>query len=230
MSDLRQSLYFGMNWPNVAWERNTGVGYQHKQDLVAVFANGFSYLRQKVEAIYSDTGTVDFDTLHDLIFDFKIHFPVSGRVEGVNYYDDLVLMLIDRYKAKMMLSAANSPNSSPANDKSEQPVPLLHIVPETRQTLYDALKPFIDEVDRPALSALIVDGIAPDKKIDHKCQQNVLAYFFLQQSEHNKILSTQTGIASWICANFTPATYDTIYDVIRGNKTPVKSKRIPTNP
>ncbi|MEZ0538947.1 hypothetical protein [Fibrella arboris] len=111
-------------------------------------------------------------------------------------------------------------------------LPVLFIVPEVRQTLYDALKPYVNEEERPALLALLVDSETPATLINYHCKQNSFAYVFHVLYKDNKITNLPKDIANWICANFSPANYDTIYDIVRGKSgtAPTKSKRIPINP
>jgi hypothetical protein len=85
-------------WGEVLWEYNTGNNYQHKQDLTAIFWNAFVYVEQKFEAYYQRYKIIDYDTLNDLIYKFRQKFTTSDRVSGVNYYDDLLLQMIEKFE------------------------------------------------------------------------------------------------------------------------------------
>ena len=97
-----------------------------------------------------------------------------------------------------------------------------------RDILHNTLSHYVEEPHRPALAELIGSGNPIDSPILHGLQQNVLAYVFTQLmiAKPPQITGTQTNVAKWICANFSPATYQTVYDVIRGKKAPTKDKRI----
>lgn len=86
-----------IDWREVAFKRNTGKAYQHKQDLVACFGNGYIYYEQKFEIYFKEFNIIPYDVFKDLIFDFRQSFPKHGRVEGVNYFDDLIEQLIEKY-------------------------------------------------------------------------------------------------------------------------------------
>lgn len=86
-----------IDWREVAFKRNTGKAYQHKQDLVACFGNGYIYYQQKFEVYFKEFNKIPYDVFSDLIFEFRQSFPKHGRVEGVNYFDDLVEQLIEKY-------------------------------------------------------------------------------------------------------------------------------------
>jgi hypothetical protein len=85
-------------WGDILWEYNMGKNYQHKQDLTAVFWNAFVYVEQKFEAYYQQYKIIDYDTLNDLIYKFRQKFTIGDRVAGVNYYDDLLLQMIDKFE------------------------------------------------------------------------------------------------------------------------------------
>jgi hypothetical protein len=91
------SLSIKWNWPETAFKINTGKTYQHKQDLVALFSNAYSYIELKFESFFQKYGVVPIDDLNDLVFEFRKSFPKHGRVEGVNYFDDLIYLLIAKH-------------------------------------------------------------------------------------------------------------------------------------
>ncbi len=96
------------DWPEVKFQYNTGQAYQHKQDLEAVFWNSYIYFQPKIEKYYAEFDKLPVSFLNELIFDFRQHFPKSGRVEGINYYDDLIEQRIQKY-------------STPSEDNSKIP-------------------------------------------------------------------------------------------------------------
>lgn len=85
-------------WREIAWRYNTGKEYQHKQDLIAVFWNSYVYIQDKFEGYYEEFQVIPKDYFEKLIFEFRQSFPKTDRVKGVNYYDDLIEQLIDRYE------------------------------------------------------------------------------------------------------------------------------------
>ena len=91
------SLYLKWNWREVAFQINTGKAYQHKQDLVSLFGNAYSYIELKFEPFFERSGEVPMKELEDLVFEFRQSFPKDGRVVGVNYFDDLIRQLISKH-------------------------------------------------------------------------------------------------------------------------------------
>ena len=96
-SDFRNWLSFNVNWKEVAFLVNTGKEYQHKQDLIAVFWNGYIYYRQKFEGYFKEFNKIPSEVFRELIFEFRQSFPKNGRVNGVNYFDDLLEQLLEHY-------------------------------------------------------------------------------------------------------------------------------------
>lgn len=96
--DFNKWLFVKPHWVEISFQYNTGRKYQHKQDLVAIFWNGYIYIQQKFENYFKEFSEIPFDVFKDLIFDFRQNFPKHGRVEGVNYFDDLIEQLIEQYK------------------------------------------------------------------------------------------------------------------------------------
>lgn len=86
------------DWKEIAWRYNTGREYQHKQDLIAVFWNSYVYFQQKFEKYFEEFHAIPKDYFEKLIFEFRQSFPRNSRVSGVNYFDDLVEQLIERYE------------------------------------------------------------------------------------------------------------------------------------
>ncbi len=95
--DFKHWLIGYPDYKEVAWEYNTGRNYQHKQDLAAIFWNGYIYIEQKFESYYKEFSLIPFDVFNDLIFRFRQSFPKTGRIEGINYFDDLIELLMQRY-------------------------------------------------------------------------------------------------------------------------------------
>lgn len=85
------------NWKDIAYDYNTGKAYQHKQDLVAVFWNSYLDYEKKFEDYFDEFNVIPTDFFNDLIFEFRQKFPKSGRIEGINYFDDHIEMLINKY-------------------------------------------------------------------------------------------------------------------------------------
>lgn len=87
------------DWKTISWEYNTGRNYQHKQDLAAIYWNNYIVYKQKFMTYYSEFNKIPYDVFNDLIFEFRQFFPKHGRVEGVNYFDDLIEQLIQKFEA-----------------------------------------------------------------------------------------------------------------------------------
>lgn len=109
---FKNSLYFVPDWKEVSWQYNTRNGYQNKQDLIAVFWNSYIEIEQKFENYYSKYQYIDSETLNNLIFEFRKNFPKHGRLENINYYDDLIELLINKYNIKPVLKPAIQENSN----------------------------------------------------------------------------------------------------------------------
>ncbi len=95
--DFNNWLLLKVSWDEVSWQYNTRNNYTNKQDLKAVFWNSYIYIQKKFESYYKEFNIIPLKTLHNLIFEFRQNFPKTGRVEGINYYDDLIEQLIDHY-------------------------------------------------------------------------------------------------------------------------------------
>ncbi len=95
--DFKKWFHFEPDWKEIAWEYNTGAKYQHKQDLIALFKNCFYDYKQKYEIYFNEFHEVPNEFFRDIIFEFRQHFPKGGRLEGINYFDDLIDLLIENY-------------------------------------------------------------------------------------------------------------------------------------
>jgi hypothetical protein len=104
-------------WAEVAWQRNTGNGYQHKQDLAAVFLNAYRPLQQKIPSYFQKYKQIDREYLTYQIFRFREHFPLKGRIEDISYFDDLIEMLMDQYPSADNAKQKSGPGMV-AGDKS----------------------------------------------------------------------------------------------------------------
>jgi hypothetical protein len=91
------SLSIKWNWPETAFQINTGKAFQHKQELVALFLNAYTYIELKFEPFLERHGKVPIEDLNKLVSEFRQSFPKYGRVEGVNYFDDLIHQLIAKH-------------------------------------------------------------------------------------------------------------------------------------
>jgi hypothetical protein len=149
--DFRNWLLFDPAWKEVAWQYNTGRGYQDKQDLIAVFWNSYIYYQQKLEPYFKEFNEIPKEVLDELIFKFRQSFPINGRVEGVNYFDDLIDQLVDKYQSKLN----NIPdNNVEAEVTEEQPTNTREFT-TARQVLalnfiFEQLQIRSNEIDRSA--------------------------------------------------------------------------------
>lgn len=98
--DFNNWLMGKPHWREVSYEYNTEQAYQHKQDLKAVFWNCYVYFEEKVKEYFGEFKILPIEVLNELIFRFRQDFPKSGRVEGINYFDDLLEQLIDKYPSE----------------------------------------------------------------------------------------------------------------------------------
>jgi hypothetical protein len=98
MTEFSKRIINKPKWDDVSWAYNTKNDYQSKQDLTVVFWNPYIYLEQKIEGYYRDVQEFPISDVNDLIFEFRQHFPVGGRMEGVNYFDDLLEQLAQKYQ------------------------------------------------------------------------------------------------------------------------------------
>jgi hypothetical protein len=95
--DFNKWLIGKPNWAEIAFLYNTKQKYQHKQDLVALFWNSYVYIEDKAKTYFTHFLELPIQVLNDIIFEFRQHFPLTGRIEGINYYDDLINQLVEKY-------------------------------------------------------------------------------------------------------------------------------------
>jgi hypothetical protein len=98
-------------WKEVAFQYNTGKNYQHNQDLTAVFWNSYTYIKQKADAFVQEFNRIPESNLKKLIFNFRQNFPESNRIDGINYFDDLILQLIEYFKDLLNNKSGDQPIS-----------------------------------------------------------------------------------------------------------------------
>ena len=96
--DFNKWLSGKPNWKEISFQYNTKKAYQKKQDLVAVFWNSYIYFQQKFELYFEKFQAIPIDVFNNLIFEFRQNFPKTGRIKGINYYDDLIEQLIEKHK------------------------------------------------------------------------------------------------------------------------------------
>ncbi len=144
----------------------------------------------------------------------------KGAWEKATEYGHLLRLLFDDLSLLKEITNVQLP----------EPTPTCKIAQKAKQLLYDTLVLYVDESHRTSLYSLIFQELSPPFKINHSLQQNSFAHIFYQLLQKKDIHGTQEVISYWISANFYPATYYTIYDVIRGQKTPAKNKRIQIYP
>ncbi|RYD54579.1 MAG: hypothetical protein EOP56_18820, partial [Sphingobacteriales bacterium] len=96
--DFSKWIGYHPDWKEVAWRYSKGKDYRNKQDLIAAFWNGYVYYEQKFETYFEEFKVIPEDFFDKLIVEFRQSFPKHDRVDGVNYYDDLIQQLIERYK------------------------------------------------------------------------------------------------------------------------------------
>jgi hypothetical protein len=120
--DFSKWFYYEINWGEVAWGYNTGRKYQAKQDLVSIFWNSYISYEQKLKTYYNEFNDFPFDYVNELIFKFRQHFPKNGRAEGVNYFDDLLVLLIDKYKTQIDFTKNSEPLPPPQEQNNNNEV------------------------------------------------------------------------------------------------------------
>ncbi|TDN99986.1 hypothetical protein [Sunxiuqinia elliptica] len=109
--DFSKWLYLKIDWAEVLYLYNTGKKYQKKQDLVALFWNSYIYVEFKVKDYFSKFSELPLAELNNLIFEFRQNFPLSDRIKGINYYDDLIYLLIEKYSSPQPIET--QPESTP---------------------------------------------------------------------------------------------------------------------
>lgn len=106
-------------WGEIVHQINTGKAYQHKQDLVALFLNCFVYLEDKVKAYHNEHSFLPIEYLNDAVYEFRKYFPLKGRHEGFNYFDDLIEALINELKSKPVQQKSDITYSLTSLDQDE---------------------------------------------------------------------------------------------------------------
>ena len=123
-------LSISPDWDKISWDYNTGNKYQNKQDLIAVFYNSYIYYEPKIIKYYERNNFLPEVELNKLIIDFRIHFPKDdSRVKGVNYFDDLIILLIHKYS-----------NSRPLLDQVQDAIKKTLDIEEYRTIFIEALQ------------------------------------------------------------------------------------------
>lgn len=96
--DFSKYILGETDFKEIAYLYNTGQNYQHKQDLIAVFWNCYIYYEQKFISYFEKNKIVPIDYFNNLIFKFRQNFTKdNSRVLGVNYFDDLIEQLMEKY-------------------------------------------------------------------------------------------------------------------------------------
>lgn len=90
----------GWNWNEVAREHKTGINYQDNQSLAAIFHNGFRYYEMKADAYFDVHHCKPFGYFNKLKFHFRKAFPKKGRIDGINYFDDLLDLWLEKHKSR----------------------------------------------------------------------------------------------------------------------------------
>ena len=94
--DFKKYISFKPDWIEMSFQVNTESKYADKQSLTALFWNTYVNFQDKTIKYFSVNQTLPLNEIHELIFQFRQHFPLKNRVEGVNYFDDLVLNLVEK--------------------------------------------------------------------------------------------------------------------------------------
>lgn len=94
--NFKNWLPFETNWHEVKRQFNIAGDYKNEQDLLAVFFTAYKDIELKFIEYFNEFGIIPFNVFEDLIFKFRQSFPKSGRIEDINYYDDLLEMLISK--------------------------------------------------------------------------------------------------------------------------------------
>jgi len=173
--DFKNWLIGYPDYKQVAWEYNTGRNYQHKQDLAAIFWNGYIYIEKKFKLYYKEFSLIPFDVFDELIFRFRQSFPKTGRIDGINYFDDLIELLIQKYSPQQDKAAKVIKRGFQSNLKDDQ-----------IQRLFDQLKDiYIDLNTNPDHFKAIFrpdplpPGFIPIKKTK-QCTYVLLAYLIYE--------------------------------------------------
>lgn len=98
------------DWNNISYLINTRK-LTEKQDIVSVFWNSYIYIEEKFKVYFNEFNKIPYNVFNDLIFEFIQAFPKSGRMEGVNYFDDLIEMLLEKYASNNVSDFPNNINT-----------------------------------------------------------------------------------------------------------------------
>ena len=110
--DFKKYFSFKPDWIEMSFQVNTESKYADKQSLTALFWNTYVYFEDKTIKYFSFNQTLPLNEIHELIFQFRQHFPLKNRVEGVNYFDDLVLNLVEKLQPNEKLKSNEQTSST----------------------------------------------------------------------------------------------------------------------
>jgi len=236
--DFKKWLLGEPDWPEIAYLINTGKDYQHKQDLIAVFWNSYIYYQQKFEKYYQEFGIIPYDIFNDLVFKFRQNFPKNGRLEGVNYFDDLIEMLIQKYEGNTNNKEDIQPQQ--LGTKTEQETIELKpaLKPEAVKFVFDIIKDFFSTEQQTELKQILKTGNKASNKLLFKGSGNRLTDTFKKLIEHDFITGCQKqDLINWIISNFQYTkgnivkdfVFDTVEKTISRNFYPCQSPLIEIN-
>lgn len=87
-----------IDWKEVAYLHNSGIKYKNELELNCLFWEAFLYYYKPLCKYYDDFKSIPFEFLNSLIYKFNQHFPKSGRIENINYFDTLIYQFINEYQ------------------------------------------------------------------------------------------------------------------------------------
>lgn len=119
-------LYMKPDWNEIKFQYNTGKKYQHRQDLEALFWNTYLFIEQRVEAYYKKHKVFPDEEINELLFEFRQSFPKHDRVKAINYFDDLLELLIEKYSSENNRVKKKKQISGYSCDLSETELKLLY--------------------------------------------------------------------------------------------------------
>lgn len=88
MGEFYDDLFIKPDWGQLSWDYRCTDKYKHPQDLSAMFHNSGAYIIDKASQFKQSNGYLPVKDLRKLCYEFRTHFPVTGRVEGVRYVDE----------------------------------------------------------------------------------------------------------------------------------------------
>ncbi|MHB1179085.1 MAG: hypothetical protein ACYCZO_12235 [Daejeonella sp.] len=192
--DLKGWFPFGNpDWKEVAYQRNIGAKYQHKQDLVSVFGNGYINYEMKLDAYVNEFQEIPHDFLNNLIFEFRKSFPKNGRVQDISYFDDLIELLIEKYSNRLF------------NKEDKQVKQTMNPIfkPEHIPTIFELLKDFFSMEQQAQLKKVLETGGETSDTLLFLDTGNRLADAFKQLINADVITGCQKKeLESWIQRNF----------------------------